>query len=90
MRALPLPSQVWSRGGPRPPAVLTVPALLVGAAMALPLAYLAVRSMGAPADALWTAVHRAGRDGLVCATGSMYMAGAARRIFRSRTTRTRS
>ena len=49
-----------------------------------------IESMGAPADALWTAVHRAGRDGLVCATGSMYMAGAARRIFRSRTTRTRS
>ena len=48
-----------------------------------------IESMGAPADALWTAVHRAGRDGLVCATGSMYMAGAARRIFRSRTTRTR-
>lgn len=49
-----------------------------------------IESMGAPADALRTAVLRAGRDGLVCATGSMYMAGAARRTFRSRTTRTRS
>ena len=49
-----------------------------------------IESMGAPADALQTAVHRAGRDGLVCATGSMYMAGAARRIFRSRTTRNTS
>ena len=58
MRAQPLPSQVWSSGGPPPPAVLTVPALLVGAAMALPLAYLAIRSMGAPVEA-WDLFFRA-------------------------------
>ena len=46
-----LPSLAWPGGGPRPPALLTVPALLVGAAMALPLAYLAVRSLGAPSEA---------------------------------------
>ena len=51
MRVHPFPSQVWPSGGARPPAVLTVPALLVGAAMALPLAYLALRSMSAPSEA---------------------------------------
>lgn len=34
-----------------------------------------------PADALRTAIDTAGRDGTVCVTGSMYMAGAARRIL---------
>ena len=51
MRAHLLPIPAWPGGGPRPPALLTVPALLVGAAMALPLAYLAVRSMSAPSEA---------------------------------------
>ena len=46
-----LPSLAWPSGRPRPQALLTVPALLVGAAMALPLAYLAVRSLGAPSEA---------------------------------------
>jgi iron(III) transport system permease protein len=46
-----LSSLAWPGGGPGPPALLTVPALLVGAAMALPLAYLAVRSLGAPSEA---------------------------------------
>ena len=46
-----LPSLAWPSGRPRPPALLTVPALIIGAAMALPLAYLAVRSLGAPSEA---------------------------------------
>ena len=46
-----LPSLAWPGGRPRPPALLTVPALLVAAAMALPLAYLAIRSLGAPSEA---------------------------------------
>ena len=41
-----------------------------------------IEAIGAPADALRTAVRLAGRDGTVCATGSMYMAGVARRILR--------
>ena len=41
-----------------------------------------IEAIGAPADALCTAVRLAGCDGTVCATGSMYMAGAARRILR--------
>ena len=41
-----------------------------------------IEAIGAPADALWTAVRLAGCDGTVCATGSVYMAGATRRILR--------
>ena len=41
-----------------------------------------IEAIDAPADALCTAVHLAGRDGLVCVSGSMYMAGAARHILR--------
>ena len=40
-----------------------------------------IECIGAPADALRAAARFAGRDGTVCATGSMYMAGAARRIL---------
>ena len=36
-----------------------------------------------PVDAIRAAVHAAGDDGTVCATGSMYMAGAARRVLRT-------
>ena len=36
-----------------------------------------------PADAFRAAVRAAGRDGTVCATGSMYVAGAARGMFRN-------
>ena len=36
-----------------------------------------------PADAIRAAVRAAGDDGTVCATGSMYMAGAARRVLRT-------
>ena len=36
-----------------------------------------------PADAFRTATRIAGSDGAVCVTGSMYVAGAARRLFRS-------
>ena len=43
------PRQSGSRLGP--PAFLTVAALMIGAAMALPLAYLAVRSLGASSEA---------------------------------------
>ena len=46
-----LPSLAWTSGRPRPPALLTVPALIIGVAMALPLGYLAVRSLGAPSEA---------------------------------------
>ena len=35
-----------------------------------------------PAEAIQAAVDAAGREGTVCATGSMYMAGAARRVLR--------
>ena len=51
----------------------------------------AIEAIDAPADALQAAMCLAGRDGIVCATGSMYMAGAARRILgprRRRPTRT--
>ena len=34
-----------------------------------------------PDEAMRTAIDAAGRDGVVCATGSMYMAGAARRVL---------
>ena len=34
-----------------------------------------------PSDAIRAAMGSAGRDGIVCVTGSMYMAGAARRIL---------
>ena len=36
-----------------------------------------------PADAIQAAVRAAGSDGTVCATGSMYVAGVARRMFRN-------
>lgn len=36
-----------------------------------------------PADAIRAAIRVAGGDGAVCVTGSMYVAGAARRLFRS-------
>ena len=36
-----------------------------------------------PADAFRTAIRVAGSDGAVCVTGSMYLAGAARRMLRS-------
>ena len=48
-----------------------------------------IECVEAPADALCTAVHLAGSDGTVCATGSMYMAGTARRILRHRRRRSR-
>ena len=35
-----------------------------------------------PAEAMQAAIDAAGRDGTVCATGSMYMAGATRRVLR--------
>ncbi len=35
-----------------------------------------------PTEAMRTAIDAAGRDDVVCATGSMYMAGAARRVLR--------
>ena len=41
----------------------------------------AITGIDTPADAIRAAVRRAGRDGTVCVTGSMYMAGAARRIL---------
>ena len=40
-----------------------------------------IEAIGVPSDALRAALRLAGRDGIVCATGSMYMAGAARRIL---------
>ena len=43
----------------------------------------AIADIDTPADAIRAAVRRAGRDGTVCVTGSMYMAGAARRIVLS-------
>ena len=41
-----------------------------------------VESIASPADAIHAAIRLAGCDGTVCATGSMYVAGAARRILR--------
>ena len=41
-----------------------------------------VSAVAAPADAIRAATGAAGSDGAVCATGSMYMAGAARGMFR--------
>ena len=41
----------------------------------------AIVDIDTPADAIRMAVRVAGRDGTVCVTGSMYMAGAARRIL---------
>ena len=43
-----------------------------------------IEEIGAPPDALRAAVRLAGRDGIVCVTGSMYMAGAARLVLRNR------
>ena len=40
----------------------------------------AILRADSPSDAIRTAVWSAGREGTICATGSMYMAGAARRI----------
>ena len=42
-----------------------------------------IASIDAPSDAIRAAVRVAGRDGMVCVTGSMYMAGAARRVLRT-------
>ena len=41
-----------------------------------------IESIASPADAFDAALRLAGRDGTVCATGSMYVAGTARRILR--------
>ena len=41
-----------------------------------------VESIASPADAIRAAIRLAGCDGTVCATGSMYLAGAARRALR--------
>ena len=43
----------------------------------------AIVQADAPSDAMRTAIRTADRDGTICATGSMYMAGAARRILRT-------
>ena len=43
----------------------------------------AVAGIDLPADAIRAAVRIAGRDGAVCVTGSMYAAGAARRLLRT-------
>ena len=43
----------------------------------------AVTGIDPPADAIRAAVRIAGRDGTVCVTGSMYAAGAARRLLRT-------
>ena len=43
----------------------------------------AIAGIDLPADAIRTALRLAGRDGTVCVTGSMYMAGAARRVLRT-------
>ena len=42
-----------------------------------------IESIASPAGALDAATRLAGSDGTVCATGSMYVAGAARRILRA-------
>ena len=42
-----------------------------------------VESIASPADAIHAAIRLAGCDGTVCATGSMYLAGAARRALRT-------
>ncbi len=47
----------WSSGSARPSALLVAPALMVGAAMALPLAYLLIRSVGASSEA-WELLFR--------------------------------
>ena len=47
----------WSSGSARPTALLVAPALMVGAAMALPLAYLLIRSVGASSEA-WELLFR--------------------------------
>ena len=41
-----------------------------------------IESIASPADAIHAAIRLAGCDGTVCATGSMYLAGAARRALR--------
>ena len=40
-----------------------------------------VTAQESPADALRAAINAAGHNGMVCVTGSMYMAGAARRLL---------
>ena len=48
---------VWSPGAARPSVFLAAPAIMVGAAMALPLAYLIIRSVGA-SDEAWELLFR--------------------------------
>ena len=57
LRMSTLSNLAWSSGATRPPAVLVAPALVVGAAMALPLAYLLIRSLGASSEA-WELLFR--------------------------------
>ena len=42
-----------------------------------------IESIASPADAIDAALRLAGSDGTVCVTGSMYVAGAARRMLRT-------
>ena len=57
LRMSTLSNLAWSSGATRPSAVLVAPALLVGAAMVLPLAYLIIRSAGASSEA-WELLFR--------------------------------
>ena len=71
----------------------TVIATVAEASRSLPVAELvrtlealcaraAITRADTPAEAMQAAIDAAGREGTVCATGSMYMAGAARRVLR--------
>ena len=61
----------------------SLPAEMLAQALRASAPGVPIESIALPADAIDAALRLAGRDGTVCVTGSMYMAGAARRILRA-------
>ena len=61
----------------------SLPAEMLAQALRASAPGIPIKSIASPADAIDAALGLAGRDGTVCVTGSMYVAGAARRILRA-------
>ena len=61
----------------------SLPAEVLAQALRASAPRVPIESIASPADAIDAALDLAGRDGTVCVTGSMYVAGAARRILRA-------
>ena len=60
----------------------SLPAEVLAQALREAASHVPIESIASPADAIDAALRLAGRDGTICVTGSMYVAGAARRILR--------